>query len=522
MSAQVKCLNPVVIINPEAIKRIGDFDYLYLKGVYSYPAEFVVASKAKFSPKRFSVKPSDVDKCFLLSVKTGEVLPFYLVVPCGHCIICRKRKAQALSARAIAETNTCGKAPLFITLTYNNDMLPINDVDGTPTLQKRHFQLFMKRLRSLLDEQNIEHSLRYLACGEYGSKTKRPHYHLLLWNFPSEKIGNPIEVEHFIQKAWSVFMLKEDDKGKMSRIPVRKSCVACPYRSLDQVDKCKLHSLFCKGEYVKNPNGSQLYRRYPYGMVKVLQGNAGAPAYITKYMVKGSFQPSVESEPTFNFASNGHGGIGSQYIREHADEIRKTPEITALPILDKVTGSNRIFYLPINQWVKGYIYPSASRYLKSKEYQIVREFVNTYELFEQTAQQLYTLYPMDKFVDREHIFYRDSFTDPSTRENWKKAYDHVKEYQRPYNQYDNFGSYLQTRDEYQEEMYVLTERLDNLTRKVLEINIDPSYFSARNKFNNKRNEALERIFAGTKDANLEAIANAIAEESKRNVWREYF
>lgn len=519
---EIKCLHPVVIINPEAVKRLRDFNYLYIKGIYSYPVEFVVARRCKFSPKLYSVKPSDVENCFLLSVSTGETLPFYLVVPCGKCIICRKKKASALSARAIAETNTSGKAPLFITLTYNNDMLPRNSVDGTPTLVKKHLQLFMKRLRSLLDNNLIEHDLRYLACGEYGSKTKRPHYHLLLWNFPSDKIGNPIDVERFIQKAWSIYLLKEDEDAKISRIPVRISCASCPYKTFDKVKDCRLHSLFCRGKLVKAPSGAQVYRRYPYGIVKVLSGNAGAPAYITKYMVKGSISPSLESELSFTLASNRGGGIGAAYVRSHASEIKANPSLVALPVLDAVTGSNRIFYLPINQWVKSHVYPSSSRYLKTKDYAIVREFVNTFELFEQTAQQLYTLYPMEKFVDNEHIYYIDTFVDPRTRESWKKAYDYVKEYQRPYNQYDNLGRYLQTRDLYQEEMYVLTERLDILTRKILELNIDASYFRSRKQYMNKRYEALKRIFEGSKAPNCEAIANAIAEETNRNVWREYF
>jgi hypothetical protein len=42
------------------------------------------------------------------------MIPLYIAIPCGSCIICRKRKANALATRAIMETETTGSAPLFI------------------------------------------------------------------------------------------------------------------------------------------------------------------------------------------------------------------------------------------------------------------------------------------------------------------------------------------------------------------------------------------------------------------------
>jgi len=60
----------------------------------------------------------------------------------------------------------------FITLTYNDENLPYGS-----TLEKTHFQKFMKRLRK-------KHgAMRYFHCGEYGETTLRPHYHALLFGF---------------------------------------------------------------------------------------------------------------------------------------------------------------------------------------------------------------------------------------------------------------------------------------------------------------------------------------------------
>lgn len=54
----------------------------------------------------------------------------------------------------------------FITLTYSDQHLP----EGG-SLNVRDWQLFAKRVRKSLGP------IRYFACGEYGDRTFRPHYH---------------------------------------------------------------------------------------------------------------------------------------------------------------------------------------------------------------------------------------------------------------------------------------------------------------------------------------------------------
>jgi len=70
----------------------------------------------------------------------------------------------------------CHRANSFLTLTYDNENLP-----ATGSLNKKHFQDFMKRLR-----KRIGRPLRFFHCGEYGDKFARPHYHCCLfgWDFP--------------------------------------------------------------------------------------------------------------------------------------------------------------------------------------------------------------------------------------------------------------------------------------------------------------------------------------------------
>lgn len=74
----------------------------------------------------------------------------------------------------------------FITLTYNDEHLE------TQSLNHRHFQLFMKSLRERLSRSsdNMQSDLdpitskpacSYYMAGEYGSRTRRPHFHACLF-----------------------------------------------------------------------------------------------------------------------------------------------------------------------------------------------------------------------------------------------------------------------------------------------------------------------------------------------------
>lgn len=60
----------------------------------------------------------------------------------------------------------------FITLTYRTENLPKH-----ASLNKKHFQDFMKRLRKWLAHKKI----RFFHCGEYGENFGRPHYHAIIF-----------------------------------------------------------------------------------------------------------------------------------------------------------------------------------------------------------------------------------------------------------------------------------------------------------------------------------------------------
>jgi hypothetical protein len=75
----------------------------------------------------------------------------------------------------------------FVTLTYSPKELP-------NTLLKEDLQKFLRAARKQLRKQKRE--VRFFACGEYGEKFKRPHYHLIMFGI------HPTKDRDLIEKAW--------------------------------------------------------------------------------------------------------------------------------------------------------------------------------------------------------------------------------------------------------------------------------------------------------------------------------
>jgi hypothetical protein len=88
----------------------------------------------------------------------------------------------------------------FITLTYDDQHLP-----WAASLNKEHFQKFLKRLRKRYAPQTI----RFYHCGEYGERHGRPHYHALLFGFAfpdrallGERRGLPVWRSEALEQLW--------------------------------------------------------------------------------------------------------------------------------------------------------------------------------------------------------------------------------------------------------------------------------------------------------------------------------
>lgn len=314
---QILCDKPVIILNPLFHKNLllyklyhtpkGDIHLnreSYNKYLYEFPYNL-------FSPRRNNITLETMDDYYVIDGLTGNTFPMYIQVPCGKCVICRNKKAREWSFRAMCENATAETQPIFITLTYNNTHLPKSGIF------KEEIQLFMKRLRIKLDRLYIKHNLRYFACGEYGSKSGRPHYHMIIWNFPY------FETAHrrlsIIESAWSV--------------PT--------------------------GQYAKN--GSPITDKL--GFCYCVPCEQGAISYVMKYMRK-EHTPPAGMNPVFFLSSRKNGGIGAAYARKFKDYYRIHPEQLDMTVLDPYSGKSITMTIP--QYYKRIFYPCLSQII-SKE-----------------------------------------------------------------------------------------------------------------------------------------------------------
>lgn len=143
----------------------------------------------------------------------------HVIIPCGQCIACRVRRAQEWSARLWLEWRMSCAPSCFLTLTYDDDHLPADR-----SLRVEDYQLFLKRLRKLLDPVKI----RYYCAGEYGSQLERPHYHILIFGadfgtsrMPIANVFNRLHPDYYISadvaKCW--------DKGYHTIAPLSDACI---------------------------------------------------------------------------------------------------------------------------------------------------------------------------------------------------------------------------------------------------------------------------------------------------------
>ena len=122
-----------------------------------------------------------------------------VTVPCGQCIGCRLERSRQWAMRCLHEAQM-HEDNSFITLTYDDEHLPENR-----SLDIRHFQLFMKRLR-----KKIGVKIRFYHCGEYGENFGRPHYHACLfgYDFPDKTLWKksnemPLYRSELLEGLWT-------------------------------------------------------------------------------------------------------------------------------------------------------------------------------------------------------------------------------------------------------------------------------------------------------------------------------
>lgn len=134
-------------------------------------------------------------------------------LPCGKCIACRLERSRQTAVRCVHEAQL-HENNAFITLTYSDKYLK------SDKLIYDDFQKFMKRLRKYryesfsgpleTKEQYDQIKISCLVTGEYGDRSKRPHWHALLfnWDWPDKEtvgqsdLGDKIFTSPLLSQLW--------------------------------------------------------------------------------------------------------------------------------------------------------------------------------------------------------------------------------------------------------------------------------------------------------------------------------
>nr|DAG31395.1 MAG TPA: Replication associated protein [Microviridae sp.] len=138
--------------------------------------------------------------------------PKVMLIPCGQCIGCRIRQREDWTTRIELEArNYKPEEVWFITLTYDDDHVPGMILKTGELLRKAQYywkpgserpesvqillytdiQNFLKRLRKTTGSK-----LRYFCAGEYGEKTARPHYHMILYGWKPNDLKQLYKIHH--------------------------------------------------------------------------------------------------------------------------------------------------------------------------------------------------------------------------------------------------------------------------------------------------------------------------------------
>lgn len=314
---QVNCTNPTIILNPLLSELVSMYGNIVIRGIEQ---KFINSKKllyefkkSQFQPNRLNITVDDFDSCYVRNNYTGETFPVYIQVPCGHCEICKTSKMNAFVDRCKLETQCYNSNPLFITLTYDE----FNKKESGVCL--RDTQLFLKRLRISLYRKGYREKIRYALVSEYGRRTARPHYHMLLWNCHATDFLSYFEIRETIEKCWSLG--------------------------------------FCYIRLVDPRNDKAFY-------------------YTSKYLCKDNHVPAGQNK-TFMVCSNRGGSIGAQFLdalRENAVKHLNT----RLKYVNKWNG--KTCDVQVNRYMLNRLVPSLSRSLPYSLKCRVRRFIKDYSI----------------------------------------------------------------------------------------------------------------------------------------------
>lgn len=308
------CENPIVLINRAAINLIKQGGTLLIDGepIYNINSTNILdIPYSKLYKLLNSHDDREIERFIVHHPNTSDYL--FMLAPCNKCILCKSRKQNDLIFRASLECASYDTPAYFFTLTYKDSELPPHG-----ELCYKDIQNFFKRLRKSWDKRNIKHNIRYLVSGEYGKKTGRCHWHVILFNNPY---------------------------GASETNP-------------------RLHKQLYKDIF--NSWGKCERQAFDFGMCR-----GGAASYATKYAAK--LHPEMHGHYTkpMIHCSTGKGGLGSPTIDKYIEYLHNNPQCRSIEFRD---FNGKWQSIQFSTYIMSRVYPSPTRCVPVQVKQAYKEF----------------------------------------------------------------------------------------------------------------------------------------------------
>ena len=195
---------------------------------------------------------------------SSEVVPGYGIinnqerfyVPCNKCTACRIRMMNEKTTRILMEQASPAylldqqQQSCFVTLTYADEYCPMVGIFRDEDVVR-----FIKRLRRNLERQYPGRKIRIVRAREFGDKSLRSHYHLIIFGLG---IDHQLSVTRAAAEQRAIDMFK-------------KAGYKNPERKAKELTSLEL----------------ELYHAWEYGLIHVGEVNSASSRYMNKsYVMK--------------------------------------------------------------------------------------------------------------------------------------------------------------------------------------------------------------------------------------------
>lgn len=203
----------------------------------------------------------------------------FINVSCGHCPECIANKQMSFVQRIQCEALV--NHLFFITLTYNNDMIPVVSTSTGHDIRFADIQDVQNMFKRIRLAKSAPRDFRFFGVSELGSKKGRPHFHILLFvpKYDKDTFVDCLQMEKqffdLILSEWKRNVASPIWSSKKQKyIPNRRNPVWKPL--------CTYKKMFIRGKIRTN------YDCHFVNPVLSSGQEADVAFYVLKYMLKPS------------------------------------------------------------------------------------------------------------------------------------------------------------------------------------------------------------------------------------------